>query len=148
MNACSRTGRSSTLCTNSNRRGRGAGRGGRDSVHAGQRRPGFCQDVENPVHNLRRIRLDDHAASLRSHEEGAAVRAGQPVGFAEAGKLIDDRRTVLLPRPDGIDRARILDLTSSSNQRIEPIQRDVAVGSQVVVHQDLESDACCSSSAI
>src|SRR5439155_7485840 len=66
----------------------------------------------------------------------------------KAGKLIDDGRTVLLPRPDGIDRARILNLTSSSNQRIEPIQRDVAVGSQVAVHQDLESDACCSSSAI
>jgi len=29
----------------------------------------------------------------------------------KAGKLIDDGRTVLLPRPDGIDRARILDLT-------------------------------------
>src|SRR5439155_15103519 len=70
--------------------------------------------------------------SDRTRKAPLYARASQ-WALLKAGKLIDDGRTVLLPRPDGIDRARILDLTSSSNQRIEPIQRDVAVGSQVAV---------------
>ena len=121
---------------------RGVGRGGRDSVHAGQRRRGLPQDVENPVHNLRRVRLDDRAAFRRSDEKRTAERAGEPVRLVAAGELVDRRSRRLLPGPGRrqrgcsvrIGRKRVTELTAAASQILELTDREVPLRAQGVIH--------------